>query len=37
MELDENALYKYEDQLVTFKISKSELKDAAGSIADDLF
>lgn len=37
VELNENALYKYEDQLVTFQIDKSELRDAAGnSIADDL-
>lgn len=37
VELNENVLYKYEDQLVTFKIDKSDLRDAAGNtVADDL-
>ena len=37
IELNDNALYKYEDQLVTFRINNSNLKDAGGnSTADDL-
>ena len=37
LELNEDALYKYEDQLVTFTLPKSGLRDAAGNTtASDL-
>ena len=37
LSLNENRLYAYEDQLVTFTIPKGQLRDAAGnSISDDL-